>query len=99
MGQLYMQKFENWGVMSKSDFDGTWGVGLEKFESTGNWGGVENGIKHHGTYVTSWGGYVLFEADGPQSFAAYQDFHYRNYAHHFKITFEPVVNMDEGFSG
>ena len=31
MGQLYMQKFENWGVMDKSDFDTSWEVGFKAF--------------------------------------------------------------------
>ena len=78
--------------MDKSAFDATWEVGLKAFQSSGNFGGVKDGIKHHGTYATPWGGYVLFEADSPEVFAAYRLFHYTNYGHQFKIAFEPVVN-------
>lgn len=98
MGQLYVQRFENWGPVDKDGFDGAWGVGLEAFAKTGNWGGVENGIKHIKTYGTSWGGYVLIEVENPEAFQAYQMFHYQNYAHYFRITFEPVVDADAAFA-
>ena len=67
MGQLYMQRFENWGPIDKDGFDGAWGVGLESFAKTGNWGGVESGVKHLGTYGTSWGGYVLLEVENAEA--------------------------------
>ena len=98
MGQLYMQKFENWGPVARDEFDGAWAVGLETFAKSGNWGGVENGVKHHGTYTTSWGGYVLLEVDDPQAFQQYQTHHYQSYAHYFKISFEPVVDADAAFA-
>ena len=44
MGQLYMQKFENWGAVSKTEFDQAWGVALQTFATTGNWGGVPKGV-------------------------------------------------------
>ena len=98
MGQLYMQRFENWGAINKGDFDATWGVALEALGKSGNFGGVEKGVKNHGAYSTSWGGYVLIEVEDPKIFAEYQSFHYQNYAHQFRITFEPVVHMDAEFA-
>ena len=46
MGQLYMQRFENWGAVGKGDFDQTWGVARQTFAKSGNWGGVEKGVRH-----------------------------------------------------
>jgi len=31
MGQLYMQKFENWSAVSKAEFDQAWGAALKTF--------------------------------------------------------------------
>ena len=98
MGQLYMQKFDNRGGIDKGEFDALWEVGLKAFRSTGNFGNVKDGIKTHGVYATTWGGYVLFEAATPEAFAEYQTYHYQNFGHQIKISFEPVVNMDAAFS-
>lgn len=98
MGQLYMQRFENWSAIDKDGFDSAWGVGLESFAKSGNWGGVKEGVKHRGTYGTSWGGYVLLEVESPEAFQEYQMHHYQNYAHYFRISFEPVVDADAAFA-
>ncbi len=79
MGQLYMQKFENWGAVSKTEFDQTWGVALQTFATTGNWGGVPKGVRHIKTYGTSWGGYVLIDVDDAAAFSRYQTDHYQTY--------------------
>jgi hypothetical protein len=98
MGQLYMQRFENWGAVSKGDFDQTWGVALQTFAKSGNWGGVEKGVRHIKTYGTSWGGYALIEVDDPAAFAHYQAHHYQNYGHVARVTLEPVSDMDAMFA-
>ena len=54
---------------------------------------METDITHHGIYSTTWGGYVLFSAETPAALAEYQKFHYQNYAHGFRIIFEPVTNI------
>jgi hypothetical protein len=36
MGQLYMQRFEYRGAISKSEFDATWSGALETFAKSGN---------------------------------------------------------------
>ncbi len=95
---MYMQRFENFGVLNKADFDAAWAIATEAFDRTGNFGGVETGITHHGIYSTTWGGYVLFSAETPAALAEYQKFHYQNYAHGFRITFEPVTNMGAAFT-
>lgn len=38
MGQLYLQRFEYMGPVSKADFEQTWGEALQAFARTGNWG-------------------------------------------------------------
>ena len=95
MGQLYMQRFENRGVIDKSDFDATLPVGLEAFRKAGN---VDKGVTGHGVFAASWYDYVLIDVDSPETFAEYQAFHYNNCDHHFAITFEPVVNMEDAFA-
>jgi hypothetical protein len=94
MGQLYMQKFENWSAVSKAEFDQAWGAALKTFAQSGNWGGVEKGVRHIKTYGTSWGGYALIDVDDPAAFALYQAHHYQNYGHVARVTFEPVTDMD-----
>jgi len=66
MGQLYFQRFEYRGAPSKAEFDQAWGIALQTFAKSGNWGGVENGVRHIKTYGTAWGGYALLEVDDPQ---------------------------------
>jgi len=46
MGQLYMQRFEYRGAVSKSEFDEAWSGALKAFAKSGNWGGVETGVRH-----------------------------------------------------
>jgi hypothetical protein len=98
MSQLYLQRFENWGATSKADFDQAWGVALQTFASSGNWGGVAKGVRHIKTYGTSWGGYVLIDVDDPEAFSRYQAHHYQNYGHLARVTFEPVMDMDAMFA-
>jgi hypothetical protein len=94
MGQIYMQKFEYRGAPTKAEFDGAWGVALEAFAKTGNFGGVESGIQHIKTYGTAWGGYVLVEVDDSEAFSRYQAYHAQNYSHIAHITMEPVFDLD-----
>ena len=98
MGQLYIQKFENWSSVSKSEFDAAWKAALETFARSGNWGGVEKGVKHIHTYGTGWGGYALIEVDDPAAFGRYQAHHYNTYGHMARITWEPVFDMDTAFT-
>jgi hypothetical protein len=98
MGQLYLQRFEQWSAVNKDDFDKIWGAALETFAKSGNWGGVEKGVRHIKTYGTSWGGYALIEVDDPEAFARYQTHHYQNYAPMARITFEPLVDLDAVFA-
>lgn len=98
MGQLYIQRFENWSAVSKAEFDQTWGVALQTFATSGNWGGVTKGVRHIKTYGTSWGGYALIEVDDPEAFGRYQQHHYQNYGHLARVTFEPVVDLDAAFA-
>jgi hypothetical protein len=93
MAQQYIQKFE-YRSASKSEFDQAWAVALQTFAKTGNWGGVEAGVRHVKTYGTAWGGYVLIEADDPDAFARYQLHHGMNYGHMVHLTFEPVYDLD-----
>jgi hypothetical protein len=99
MGQLYFQRFEYRGAPSKTEFDQAWGIALQTFAKSGNWGGVENGVRHIKTYGTAWGGYALLEVDDPEEFARYQVHHIENYAHMVRITFEPVFDLDTAFAG
>ena len=59
MGQIYLQRFEYRGSVSKTEFDKAWGVALDTLARTGNFGGVGKGLKHIRTYGTAWGGYVV----------------------------------------
>lgn len=95
MGQLYILKFEAWSAISRFEFDKTWSISVEAVAKSGNWGGVEKGIRHIGAYGTAWGGYVLFEAETPEAMAQYQLFYYRNVSHVARIIIEPVVDLDE----
>jgi hypothetical protein len=98
MGQLYMQKFENLGAVSKTEFDQAWGVALQTFATTGNWGGVPKGVRHLKTYGTSWGGYVLIDVDDAEAFSRYQAHHYQSYGHIARVTFEPLTDADAMFA-
>ena len=57
MSQQYNQKFE-YRSAAKSEFDQAWTVALQTFAKSGNWGGVEKGVRHLKTFGTAWGGYV-----------------------------------------
>nr|ADI23183.1 hypothetical protein [uncultured Gemmatimonadales bacterium HF0770_11C06] len=49
MSQLYLQRFEYRGAIDKSAYDAAWGIANEAIARTGNWGTVQNGLKHiHG---------------------------------------------------
>jgi len=61
---------------------------------TGNWGGVEKGIKHLHAYGTSWGGYALLEVEDPKALEEYQLFHINNYSHIVTVTLDPIVDLD-----
>ena len=74
------------------------GEGFKAVARNGNWGDVENGVTHKGTYGTAWGGYILIEVDDPEAFGRYQAFHLENYAHVVSITFEPAWDMDSAFA-
>jgi len=93
MAQLYLQRFEYLGS-SKAEFDGAWGVALQSFAKFGNWGGVENGVRHVKTYGTAWGGYALLEVDDSEAFARYQAHHNQNYGYMARVTFEPLFDLD-----
>ena len=98
MGQQYIQRFEYRGAISKSEFDQAWSGALQTFAKSGNYGGVEKGVRHLKTYGTGWGGYVLIEVDDPQAFARYQVHHIQSYSHLVQITFEPVFDLDAAFA-
>jgi hypothetical protein len=98
MGQLYMQRFAYRDGCTKAAIDEAWGNGFKAVARTGNWGHVEKGVTHKGTYGTAWGGYVLIEVDDPEAFGRYQAFHLQNYAHVVTLTFEPLWDMDSGFA-
>jgi hypothetical protein len=98
MGQMYIQKFEYRGAISKAEYDHAWTGALKTFAEYGNWGAVDKGVRHIKTYGTSWGGYALLEVDDPAAFARYQAHHTQNYAHIVTITFEPVFDLDAEFA-
>ena len=93
MGQLYMQRFEYRGAISKSEYDAAWAVANDVMTKTGNCGGVKSGIKHLRAFLTGWGGYGLIEVEDPKAFDQYQQFHVQNYSHMATITFDPVVDL------
>lgn len=94
MGQLYLMRYEPYSAISKFELDKTWSSTVEAYAKTGNWGGVETGIRHIGAYGTAWGGYTLFEAETPEALAQYQLFYRDNCAHVARITIEPVIDLD-----
>ena len=98
MGQLYMQRFEYRGAVNKAEFDATWNAAHEIMATTGNWGGAKTGIKHLHGFGTSWGGYALIEVEDPQALVEYQMFHVSNYSHMVKVTFDPLVDLDEALA-
>jgi hypothetical protein len=94
MGQVYLHSYRYKGVL-KSEIDKAWGVALEAFAKTGNFGNVESaGIRHIKGYGTGWGGHVLIEVDDPRAFDRYQLFCNQNYGHAVDITMEPLFDTD-----
>ena len=78
---MYIQRFAYRDGVSKGAIEEAWGEGFKAVARNGNWGDVERGVTHEGTYGTAWGGYVLIEVDDPEAFGRYQAFHLQNYAH------------------
>jgi hypothetical protein len=97
MGQLYMQRFEYRGGIARAELDEAWGKANVAMATTGNWGGVKNGITHIHGYGTAWGGYALIEVEDPQALVEYQLFHVNNYSHLVKVSIEPLVDVDVAF--
>ena len=93
MGQVYLHSYRYQGVL-KSELDHAWGVALEAFPKTGNYGNVESGVRHLKGWGTGWGGYVLIEVDDPKAFDRYQLFCNQNYGHVVQLTFEPLFDSD-----
>ena len=93
MSQLYLQRFE-YRAAPKAEFDQAWGIALQTFARTGNYGGAEAGVRHIKSYGTAWGGYVLLEVDDADAFARYQLHHAMSYGHMADITFEPIFDLD-----
>jgi len=52
MGQMYLQRFAYRDGVSKSELDAAWAEAFKTFARSGNWGGVDSGVKHHQTYGT-----------------------------------------------
>jgi hypothetical protein len=98
MGQMYLQRFAYRDGVSKSELDATWAEAFKTFARSGNWGGVDSGVKHHQTYGTGWGGYILLEVDDADAFARYQAHHNQTYGHVVTVTWEPLFDMDSAFS-
>ena len=98
MGQKYLQRFAYRDGISKSELDAAWAEAFKAFARSGNWGGVDRGVKHHQTYGTGWGGYILLEVDDADAFARYQAHHNQTYGHVVAVTWEPVFDMDSAFS-
>lgn len=97
MGQTYLQRFAYRDGVTKSELDQAWGEAFKTFAKTGNWGGVQEGVTHHQTYGTAWGGYVLIEVDDPDAFGRYVAYHNETYGHVVKVTWEPLFDMDRRF--
>lgn len=98
MGQIYLQRFAYRDGVSKSELDAAWAEGFKTFARSGNWGGVDSGVKHHQTYGTGWGGYILLEVDDADAFARYEAYHNQTYGHVVTVTWEPLFDMDAAFS-
>jgi hypothetical protein len=97
MGQMFLHKFAYRDGVAKSELDQAWGEAFKAFARTGNWGGVEEGVTHHQTYGTGWGGYALVEADDPEAFGRYQLYCNSTYGHVAHTTFEALFDMDAAF--
>lgn len=95
MGQMYLQRFAYRDGAGRVEVDQAWAEAFKAFAKSGNWGGVESGVRHAGTYGTAWGGYVLIEVDDPEAFGRYQAHHNQTYGHAVVITFEPLYDLDK----
>jgi len=93
MSQLYLQRYK-YRTGTKSEFDQGWAVANEVMAKTGNYGGVEAGVRTVKNYGTGSGGYVLIELTDPAAFARYQHFLMLNYAHLVDLTFQPIYDME-----
>jgi hypothetical protein len=54
---MYVHRFAYRDGVAKSELNEAWGEAFKAFARSGNWGGVEKGVTHKGTYGTAWGGY------------------------------------------
>ena len=82
MGQMYLQRFVYAEGVRKAELDEAWSQAFKAFARSGNWGDiVDGGVKHHQSYGTGWGGYVLIEAEDPEAFGRHPMFHYQTYGH------------------
>lgn len=91
MAQLYLQRFAYLGS-TKAEFDGAWEIPLQSFAKSGNWGGVEEGVRHIKTYGTAWGGYAARRGQqrGIRSVSGPPQSVLRPYgSRHFRTTFRP----------
>ena len=55
------------GAIDKSAYDAAWDIANEAIARTGNWGNVQNGLKHIHGYGTAFGAYALLEVEDPKS--------------------------------
>jgi hypothetical protein len=99
MGQLYLQQFRYRDGVGKAEIDKAWADGFATFARSGNWGGVDSGVKHHQTYGTGWGGYALIEVEDPEAFGRYQAHHNQNYGYAVNVTWEPLYDLDRMAEG
>jgi hypothetical protein len=97
MGQLYFHKFVYRDGAAKAELDAAWAEAFKAFARSGNWGGVEEGVRHQQTYGTAWGGYALIDVEDPEAFGRYQLHCNATYGHVAHTTFEPVFDMDGAF--
>ena len=95
MGQMYLQRYAYRDGAGKAEIDQAWAEAFKTFAKSGNWGGVETGVRHIQTYGTGWGGYVLIEVDDPEAFGRYQAHHNQTYGAAVAVTFEPLFDVDK----
>lgn len=95
MGQIYLQKFAYRDGATKAEIDQAWAEAFQTFAKSGNWGGVESGVRHIQTYGTAWGGYVLIDVDDPDALGRYQAHHNQTYRSAVVVTFEPLWDVDK----
>jgi hypothetical protein len=54
MGQMYLQRYAYRDGAGKAEIDQAWAEAFKTFAKSGNWGGVETGVRHIQTYGTGW---------------------------------------------